>query len=99
MLRVTSETGRRGTGKGILTNEGAGREMRKPCSRLERDGYLCWRAVCEETRTHGSEGGGRKRTGRDTTRTGFWQVEAAHSTSPAPYPTKEDLPKKVVESR
>jgi hypothetical protein len=37
---------------------------------------------------HGSEGGGQKRTGRDTTRNGFWQVEAPNSTSLAPYPTK-----------
>jgi hypothetical protein len=35
---------------------------------------------------HGSEGGGQKRTGRDTTREGFWQVEALNGTSLAPYP-------------
>src|SRR5260370_39943759 len=55
----------------------------------QREGYLCWRAVCEEARMHGSEGGGRKRTGPDTTREGFWQVEAPHSTSLAPYPTND----------
>ena len=38
---------------------------------------------------HGSEGGGRKRTGKDTTRRDFWQVNVANSTSPAPYPTRE----------
>jgi hypothetical protein len=57
------------------------------CEKPTRRATGNWRAVCEETRTHGSEGGGRKRTGRDTTRNGFWQVEASSSTSSAPYPT------------
>jgi hypothetical protein len=43
--------------------------------------------VCEETRTHGSEGGGQK----DTTRKCFWQVEASNSTSLAPYPTTDQI--------
>jgi hypothetical protein len=34
-----------------------------------------WRAVCEETRMHGSERGGEKRAGRDTTRSA-WQVNS-----------------------
>jgi hypothetical protein len=35
MLRVTPETRRRGTGRGSLTREGAGREMRQSCSMLK----------------------------------------------------------------
>jgi hypothetical protein len=62
-------------------------QMRKSCSMLRRDERGDWRAVCEETRPHGSQGGGRKRTGPDTTRKAFWQVEASKRTSPAPYPT------------
>jgi hypothetical protein len=91
MIGVMPATGGRGTGNMVLTAEGTGREMRKSCSMLARDEQGYWRAVCEETRPHGSEGGGRKRTGLDTTRKGFWRVETLNSTSPAPYPTNDEL--------
>ncbi len=35
MLRATPETRRRGTGRGLLTREGAGRVMRQSCSMLK----------------------------------------------------------------
>src|SRR6185312_2735423 len=38
ILKVTPETGRRGTGRGIITREGAGRGMRKSCSMLKEPG-------------------------------------------------------------